>query len=168
MLTDHNRWPSQVPSDPDYSMLLWFEVGKIRDTFYKREQIQVFFALFLRESFSWFVIERCWSAVEEFTFYMLFSLTLVAFYMSKPFKHYKNWSKLYMVIHRINWMDQVQFMKVGILSSQWPGDIMPPICHIYDASLSPDRSWERALYYVLSFANAFFCYKFTVCGLSWT
>ena len=40
-------------------------------------------------------------------------------------------------------------------------------CHVYDASLSPGRSWERSLYYVLVFANAFFHYWFTVYCLSW-
>jgi len=65
-------------------------------------------------------------------------------------------------------MDQVRFIKVGILLSQQPENVMPAICHVYDASHSPDRSWERSLYYVLLFANAFFHYWFTLYCLSWT
>lgn len=45
-----------------------------------------------------------------------------------------------MFIHEINGMDQVCFIKVGILSSQQLENVMPAICHVYDASLSPDRS----------------------------
>lgn len=44
-----------------------------------------------------------------------------------------------MFSHKINGMDQVYFMKVGILSSQQPENVMPVTCHVYDASLSPDR-----------------------------
>lgn len=40
-----------------------------------------------------------------------------------------------MFIHKINGMDQVYFIKVGILSSQQPENVMPAICHVYDASL---------------------------------